>query len=143
MSLATWKKEFYPGTAAGAARRGAVAAVEHSLLKWTGALPKNTKKHGVKFSADGIAEPGAAWADEKSMLFFGGGSCALCQRYYKENDYDCSRCPLAALKMACGEAPDNPYDASMFGPEGPDARPMIRALKKALALVRREKEKKK
>lgn len=38
MSLKTWKAEFYPITATQAATRGDLAAAEHSLKKWEGAL---------------------------------------------------------------------------------------------------------
>ena len=43
MSLTTWKKEFYPVPAKKMPLR---KALEHSILKWRGALPGNLRKHG-------------------------------------------------------------------------------------------------
>ena len=121
MSADSWKEEFYSETAEDAAKRGVVAAVEHSLRKWLGALEKNLKKHEVK----NLPVP------------FWGDTCALCHRYSLSGDPgepDCKKCPLF---MATGMACDFPKSPFRIWQVARDPRPMITALKKALAWAKK------
>ena len=70
MSFTTWCKEFYPVPASdfdGVDKPK--EAVKHALNKWRGLLPKNLKKHGIKFYS-GIFE-----------------SDYLCEKRMKKNNY--------------------------------------------------------
>ena len=50
MSVETWKEEFYPVDATDdEVQEGSIfILLDHSILKWTGALPENLKKHDVE-----------------------------------------------------------------------------------------------
>lgn len=127
MSLTTWKREFYPESAAKAAKRGALAATEHSLLKWRGLLPQALRRHGV-----GVRD-GNLCGKSGARFFVDAETCALCEAYL---DTACTGCPLyVTLGRSC---------AGLAGPEfsqwtwGGDPKPMIAALR---ATVRRLKKK--
>lgn len=133
MSLATWKKEFYPTTAkTAAARTGAVKCIEHSLKKWEGALPENLEKHGLEY------EDHVIWNKEKTeSMRFDSWTCALCKKYLDR--YDCSGCPIViAGNPECDAYPleedDNgdgvPIDGYRKSENNP--QPMIDTLKKTL-----------
>lgn len=137
MSLATWKKEFYGPMVKAAGSLD--TALEHSLKKWTGLLPKNLEKHKVE-----VVE----WGD----LFYKGqyfgidyDTCAVCQFYKWSNpdDWeDCPRCILAQVRQGrscCTPTAQfgvSPYDAWI---DKTNPKPMIKLLEKALAKVKEEK----
>lgn len=126
MSLASWKKEFYPVPAEKVTKKDAIA---HSLRKWRGLTKENKRKHGVEFNHPYLAcfltGPRGAGG-----LFIDGESCALCVHYF--DDDGCVECPLQqALGHTC-DLEGAPY-ARGIGQDG-DARPMIRALEKATKL---------
>lgn len=126
MSAESWKKEFYPITAQRCSKK---KAVEHSLQKWTGALKKNLKKHGL------TAVP----------INFDSNTCALCVRYADldftgDGDGDvCGPCPLYMhLGNRCfydswldvyNEDGTYPYD---YWKDKRDPKPMIKALRATL-----------
>lgn len=93
MSLATWKKEFYPIPANKS--KGGLAAVNHSLKKWEGALKKNTKKHGLIYDDNAVRYIND---DPIERLDFYSETCALCEHYYhadRTNPKDrCGKCPI-------------------------------------------------
>jgi hypothetical protein len=94
MSLASWKKEFYPITAKKASEKSEVEAIEHSLKKWQGLTEENLEKHGLK--KWGLAIKGIG---TDQYLDIDDTSCALCEKYYNENvneeiDDPCIKCPI-------------------------------------------------
>ena len=93
MSLETWKKEFYPRAAT--AGRNTLAAVEHSLRKWEGALKKNLKRHGLDVTSNCLVDKTDP-RDFNSHFFFDGRSCSLCQRFG-----NCQRCPIKEAGQCC------------------------------------------
>ena len=85
MGFDTWKAEFYPEPAAACAKADALA---HTRRKWTGALPRNRKKHGLKLlwfagKCCGLVDPATG-----ERFGFGWTTCALC------NVYLCGECPV-------------------------------------------------
>ena len=54
MSLTTWREEFYPFRATEV--EPGLPSIEHSLKKWTGALPENLTKHGCRYEYHRIYE---------------------------------------------------------------------------------------
>ncbi len=88
MSLATWEKEFYPITASKCKKKD---ALDHSILKWTGLLPKNREKHGmtIKHKSVGLRRYNYITSEENGELVIRDVSCALCIIFD-----DCADCPL-------------------------------------------------
>lgn len=126
MSYETWRKEFYPITAAQAAKKGKIAAIEHSLQKWKGLTKANLKKHSTSPS------------HEDWHLFICSSSCALCKKYLNWRlDEICIDCPLfhALGKIECdyGDGPFWQFD------ELNNPKPMITALTKTLKLAKEGK----
>ena len=118
MSLATWKKEFYPVPASKVSKKNALA---HSLKKWEGLLKKNLKKHDVDRCYDFIS-------DENSFLDIDCTSCALCL-HHDSNFPDCRDCSLyESLGRACSSFYGAEYEA--FTRNG-NAKPMFFALRRA------------
>lgn len=120
MSLATWKRHYYPKPADETDESEAVA---HSLKKWRGLLPAVLEKHELK-------HVGCVVRDKASNVFdVDADSCALCIHHFAG---DCRDCPLyAALgNNPCYES-GQPY--LTFKRTG-DPEPMIAALKKAAEL---------
>lgn len=129
MSLKTWTDEFYPKRPS--KRMSKITAIRHSLLKWTGLLPENLRKHGLKKNRKSIQEIG----DGHDWFIIGGDSCALCVKYANENDHPvrsvCENCPLYKNlnDTPCDEKDENPY--FVWAIRG-DPKPMIKALKETL-----------
>lgn len=95
MSLKTWKAEFLPITAKRAAERyGAIKCIEHSLQKWKGALPENTKRHDVIYGEYSHTLIDAK--DRTKDIEFDSETCSLCAKYYDriEGMYGCDTCPI-------------------------------------------------
>src|SRR3990167_2262375 len=86
MSLATWKRVYYPVPASKAASSDR-EAVAHSLRKWRGLRKAALQRHKVtRFGAVVIdASAGSLTINDRT--------CALCQRYVVRQGY-CSGCPL-------------------------------------------------
>lgn len=124
MSLETWKKEFYAEESDQIVARRApdVELLDHSLRKWSGALPEALERHGLRYRRHAISEP-----DGDGELTFDGESCALCEAYYNgpTNDREeCERCPIV---LATGESCIRAYVASLD-----DAEPMTKLLEQVL-----------
>ena len=131
MTLATWKKEFYPKKPS--KRMTKREAVEHSLTKWRGLTKANLKKHDVRIDFAGDV------ADDKNFLSISSSSCALCAKY---QDFDssleqvCLQCPLyQLLGKRCDSGEDSPFAIWVHDV---NPRPMIRALEKTLKMVTEE-----
>jgi hypothetical protein len=91
MSLASWKREFYRTPANKVSKK---YALQHSLKKWVGLLPKNRVKHNVKLKNDILYDK------ENSgfvyMLSIDSSSCSLCEC---RGGY-CYECPLRSCHAA-------------------------------------------
>lgn len=130
MSLQSWKDEFYPKEPT--KRMTKIAALRHSIQKWTGLLPKNLEKHGVSLNG--------TWLNvnlEGGMLI-DASSCALCVKFlsrkYNAELKGCAACPLAQfLGNECDKlGKDRPYNRFVLEH---DPKPMLRALKATLKNV--------
>ncbi len=130
MSLETWKKEFYPIPAEKATRTW-ITATEHSLRKWIGRTAANLGKHEVHVSAVGNI---SITDDFSGDCFpFDCDSCALCQKAVY-----CKGCPLYKyLGMRCDDD-RAPYKKLI---ETSDPKPMIKALRGTLRMLKREQAK--
>lgn len=133
MSINSWKKEYYKGRVKTAAR-DAMAATEHSLLKWTGLSYDNLKKHGLeKWSCGIIANP-----QTRAEFSVGNDECALCQysTYGDEYGISCKVCPLARSSddMTCYDC-DSPY--RVWERTGDNA-PMVQALQRTIAWLKEQ-----
>jgi len=132
VSLATWKAEFYPKPANRVAKKDALA---HSLQKWKGLTKAALKRHGLTVWGGSIS-------DGVDCMFVGDEACALCVHYLSkdvtsDDRVACEACPLAKSRAgtSCtravgdGEPWGGPWIAFV---DNGDARPMIRALQKAV-----------
>lgn len=118
MSLATWKKEFYPVPASKVSKKNALA---HSLKKWEGTFSASLARHGIRLS-NGILY------DEEGFEFeFGDTDCALCVNHRQEVD-SCQSCPLfKSLGRVC-YGNESEYAEFLKG----NPKPMIFALRRAV-----------
>ena len=140
MSFETWKAEFYPVCATEV--EPGLPSIEHSLQKWTGALPDNLEKHGCQYKFYGVYEIDS---DKSKFIRFNSRTCALCMNHicksnleplnsYKGNpafeacsELEFQECPLAqVLGMPCDLGEVTIYSDAQENPV-----PMIEALKKA------------
>jgi ribosomal protein L35 len=90
MSLQSWKKEFYPIPADKIITWK--AALEHSMLKWSGFSKKNLEKHDV------ILDHGSLQCKYREFKV-DDKSCALCLLSYdrKIKYVACNTCPIFKL----------------------------------------------
>lgn len=118
MSLESWMREFYPVDAI-AASGSPLAAAEHSLRKWRGALPDNLKKHGVLYAWHEIYSAGTS----ELVIEFRGNTCALCAASKNEEDKskklvkpNCQKCPLAIVRngFSCDNKDEGYEDMSPY-----------------------------
>lgn len=135
MSYKTWKKEFYPVPAS---RVKKDSAVDASILKWTGCLPKNLAKHGLTRDESTLYDD-----DDRDCMELQDKTCALCKHYYEFDEDTCAlTCPKCPLKLAtggtCGESSDeNPDGKNPYYDVVTNSKPVssiVRALKKAKKL---------
>lgn len=125
MSIETWKLEFYPVPAdvftPVERRRLLLQAIEHSIRKWTGLLPRNLQKHNVAVKNGLVVNTNGC----SGSIEISSKTCALCKRYNS-----CTKCPLyKSLGTYCDNGAHSPYRKFTLGD---DPKPMIKALKKAL-----------
>lgn len=130
MSIYTWKDEFLPVSAVDATESDMVAA-KHALLKWSGALPTNLKKHGVKYNSHTIY-------DDNEQLTFSAGNCALCKMYPGTRDIGLDeavcvdevgdQCPFCIVTNAIC-----PYNESID-----DASVMVKTLEQVITYLEKE-----
>ena len=122
MSLETWKAEFYPVNAFETTQQN---ALDHSIKKWEGLTPENTKKHRVVFNGDYLAPTRATKKDETTNFPIDWSTCALCRFYLlgsnEDNHYggECMTCPITTVT---GETCEDTYDQflhSLSKPEHP------------------------
>ena len=115
MSIASWKKEFYPITAVEAAKGDWITAVKHSIRKWEGMLERNLKKHNLRFES---------LSDHRGVT-----SCALCRKID-----DCRQCPLF---KSTGRKCADPHSPWVFSRDKKDPKPMIKALRGTLKMLKK------
>jgi hypothetical protein len=126
MSIKTWMAEFYPVSASKFSRgyqpvkevglHKNIEMLNHSILKWTGLLPQNIKKHGVYHApgAAAIFESMEEWirgsARRGDVMSFSSATCALCQKHFDHNrpldQIPCWSCPLYKHRGANCDAND-------------------------------------
>lgn len=130
MSIYTWLDEFLPVSAVDATESNLVAA-KHALLKWSGALPPNLEKHGVKYADHTIFS-----LDDD--IIFAAYNCALCKMYPNIKDISLdetvcvneagSQCPFYIVtNTVC------PYDESTD-----DASVMVETLEQVITYLEKE-----
>lgn len=87
MSIDSWIEEFYPISAEDIAKRSddPLVLTKHALQKWKGFLPENLEKHKIG-------------PDDELEIEGDVSSCALCQKYMEDDEYNCKRCPLFQLR---------------------------------------------
>lgn len=147
MSLETWKAEFYPTPAE--VISDPVEAIEHSILKWTGLLDDNLRKHAVRKTWQAVQLEDVS--NYGKFFRVSSSTCALCSLFLNsgfsdddndehdddndEHDDDCPACPLVkAGYLSClrcsSDASENAFEHwALTG----DAEPMLEALETALA----------
>ena len=103
MSLETFKEEFYPVDASQGDIMSELEATEACLLKWTGLLPENLKKHGVVINGYGdLTEDQCS----NERFWMDGSSCHLCMlsesKLRSEYGSMCNHCPIKRIhKESC------------------------------------------
>ena len=119
MSLQSWKDEFYPVRAVDVP---AEKALDHSIQKWEGLLPKNLHRHGVVFKEGALVDDVG-----KVRLAINSLSCALCMRYP-----GCSKCPLAVGRggVPCDQATPGEESPWLIFIEQGDPVPMLEELER-------------
>lgn len=110
MSLQTWKEEFYKVPAIEV--KNDKDAIDHSILKWTGLLPENLKKHECKLDNAGygtaLISIDSTQNYPQKLLMITGSTCALCKLHIDQEGH-CQNCPLYMfLGNRCDEY-DMPY----------------------------------
>jgi len=128
MSLSSWKKEFYPVPAT-KSKSFELQAAEHSLLKWTGLLPKNLKKHELTIDF---------WGDlqgKTGSFKINASTCALCQRHVLRRNLLCGTCIINEKFIQC----DHPDSAYRRWRDDRNPKPMINVLKKCVKILKERK----
>ena len=115
MSIDSWREEFMPIPARGCPTDDH-SMIAHALLKWSGALPENLKKHGVSYENHAVS-------DGSKSIIFNGTTCSLCygypdglNSYYDRKELWChnaqKQCPFFEVnQQAC------PYSESRNNPK--------------------------
>ena len=129
MSLATWKKEFYPIEASEVKKKD---ALDHSIRKWRGLSAASLKKHrvGKDLGDRTLFDMG----ENVEWFTINTTRCALCKHYYISVHGHCTGCPLFTVNKgtrcdegATGEA-NSPYHHFI---KFNDPKPMLKLLRKA------------
>lgn len=108
MSIATWKKEYYP-TPADRNCKTDLMAIEHSLNKYEGIRTANLKKHNVWLEEGSLCERFPKTEITRGFLILGNDECALCHKHYTmSSSQPCKTCPLFQSGNHCMQA-GSPY----------------------------------
>ena len=122
MSITSWKNEFYKVSAsAEATLKSDQAALQHCLVKWTGALPDNLSKHEVEFEELTETVEKCDPGHGKAGLLFGKAGCAMCHLHER-----CDTCALYVDGLRCVNRSD---------PNKPET--VIKIIKEALKNVKK------
>ncbi len=109
MSIAFWRKEFYPiPVNKKTHKRTWLQCTYHSLKKWLGLSPENLAKHELvrrgktiyEQNLDTLASARAVtWQfNTKNSLYIDDKSCALCAKNNQTEELNCNRCPLFHIR---------------------------------------------
>lgn len=136
MSMSTWIEEFYPVDAYTflEKERTKQELVEHSLKKWQGALPRNLKKHKVKYEDYDVFDTKDHYTNK--VIHFDGESCVLCCFYREKAPHNCSKCPIVEVTgFTCdnGDYEGMIPGSRVWDTSGDNPEPMIKLLKETLA----------
>lgn len=156
MSIASWMEDFYPIDAEDVAadeKNDDIALIEHSLLKWEGALYENTSKHDVwydeyeiQFFSNGDVNHQTEKPDIQKGLNFSCTTCTLCCRYRGSTEGLCSKedgdgnfCPIVRMQgFQCDDAdPKDQYtylSTYLLAKNRPER--MVELLKETLSFVK-------
>ena len=117
MSIATWKKEFYPILAEKCSR---TKALDHSIRKWSGTTRDALRRHGVKKNNGYLIDA------RGNDFIFGWETCALCLRFENclTDREPANTCPI---KLVTGKECFSQCDSWM---NDNDSRPMLALLRK-------------
>lgn len=132
MSLKSWERQYYKKPACECTKE---EAVQHSILKWTGLIGSNLKRHGLKrLTWYRYGACGATIEDKLRNRFIAGiSTCALCFHYHPY----CLDCPLSRVRggwQCCTKLPKetrSPYDRFI---KNGAVKPMLQYLVKAKKL---------
>lgn len=138
MTIESWKAEFYPVPAAEVVKATELEQAKHALLKWTGAMPENLQKHGLRkaLGLPILLNQQDGFYDSKPDQFrFTTEECVWCHNHYKSGG--CEGCPL--LKHT-GKKCENRESAFVEFIHTGDPSIMIKAINKVIALHENEDE---
>lgn len=146
MSLKTWKNEFYSLPIYALINPTDLECVNHSILKWSGALPENLKKHKVSYEDHEVYES----SPSSTAFYFGGTTCALCNIYFEDKDENecysedkAEYCPIVRLLGRPCDRKDNstkPPTESIYDQSANVPEPMLNLLKQTRDyLIKEEK----
>lgn len=151
MSLETFKEEFYPIDASQGDIMSDLEATEACLLKWTGLLSENLKKHDVELDWAGDVIGLNDSDGSFGKIWITGETCHLCELAYRNacnacshsGNSKCNYCPIVKHFGVNCDAEYREYrkvDSSKNPPHDP--RKMIELLKKTLdALIAEQQQK--
>jgi hypothetical protein len=108
MSLKSWREEFYPTDADSAADEGELAAVNHSIKKWSGLSATALAAHGMTKlpTRTLIQEADAAILGAENAFWFDMETCALCMRTETDGEVLCDKCIVfTATGSTCDDGP--------------------------------------
>lgn len=132
MSLATWRKEFYPVPAHKISKTNAVA---HSLKKWRGLRKSNLRKHSVR----AVYGPDVFDPKTGKSFSFDTSTCALCHTYMTRKiakKHPCSGCPIYKVTgRPCDAGQSSPYAVARITHDPTD---MIKVLRLAQAYEKKQ-----
>jgi len=133
MSLASWRKEFYPRSAKKTSKRN---AARHSLRKWVGVKRENRRKHGVVMKTS----PYRYLLDaDRNIMILNADTCALCHWYSNHfgSEHQCANCPI--VKAGCPSCVEENSAYNRFNETGRTSV-VIRVLEKAVAFTEKGKK---
>lgn len=129
MSVASWKKQYYPVNCG--EMKTEREALTHSLRKWKGLRAAPMKKHGL------VKAPYSPILTDKQLNQFraDGDTCALCDLYINAIHETCEDCPLSRQRH--GFSCDEKLFSERYSPytsfrDYDDPEPMITLLKAAI-----------
>jgi len=129
MDYKDWLQKYYP-IPASEVQGIDLDRIDHCINKWEGL--KDLSPYNLLLSCGLVF----SICHDTAILNVDGDSCALCVRYYDDDDEDhpCTQCPLA---MSLGKVCDGDED-SVFYRGKKDPQVMIDALKAAREIVVKE-----
>lgn len=129
MSDSTWKKEFYPVSAARADKGSWETAVKHSIQKWRGFTKAARNRHHIDYVP----------------IQSGWNTCALCikaKNLQTKSDGQqpiCAFCPITKMRgVRCDEPTKHEiWSAYSAGRNLGDTKPMLKLLRATLKFVQK------